>query len=91
MSVTPPGLNLPTDAAIGWWLIDATCTIYVIAHAIRARVSIAYIFLWGPAAILIPKSTAIIVLLWGGRKHTALAKAKIAINTAAHGQAAPWN
>lgn len=83
MSVTPPDLSLPIDAALGWWLIDAACATYVVIHAIRARVSIAYIFLWGPAAILIPKSTAIILLIWGGRKHTALAKAKIAINAAA--------
>jgi cardiolipin synthase len=83
MSVILPDLNLPVDAAFGWWLVDAACAIYVVVHAIRARVSIAYIFLWGPAAILIPKSTALILLIWGGRKHSALAKAKIAINAAA--------
>lgn len=83
MSVIASDLNLPIDTALGWWLLDVACAIYIVVHAIRARVSIAYIFLWGPAAILIPKSTAIILLIWGGRKHTALAKAKIAINAAA--------
>ena len=83
MLVTSPDLSLAFDAALGWWLIDVICATYVVTHAIRSRVSIAYVFLWGPAAILIPKSTAIILLLWGGRKHSALARAKIAINAAA--------
>ena len=47
MLVTPPDLNSPIDAALVWWLIDAACAIYVVVHAIRARVSMAYIFLWG--------------------------------------------
>lgn len=71
------------DAKMIWQLATVLGGLYVIIHAINARVAPAYILLWGPAAILLPIETALLLWIFGGRKHRDLARAKQRMNAAA--------
>jgi cardiolipin synthase len=72
-------------------LVDVFCALYIVILATRARISLFYILLWGPAAIFIPKATALFLFLFGGRKHSQLAEAKKRINRVAHELSGPVN
>ena len=89
------GLALGAAAAVfvgeasGWLHIDVTgaidwaCGLYVLYRIGSARVSPLYLLLWAPLALLLPKSTALALFLFGGRKHGALAAAKREVNRVA--------
>lgn len=59
------------------------CQIYVLLRVMRARISPAYLLLWGPLAWLLPVGTALLFFLFGGRKHSSLAEAKKEVNRVA--------
>ena len=59
------------------------CQIYVLLRVMRARISPAYLLLWGPLAWLLPIGTALLFFLFGGRKHSSLADAKKEVNRVA--------
>lgn len=59
------------------------CQIYVLLRVMRARISPAYLLLWGPLAWFLPIGTALLFFLFGGRKHSALADAKKEVNRVA--------
>ena len=59
------------------------CQIYVLLRVMRARISPAYLLLWGPLAWLLPIGTALLFFLFGGRKHSSLAEAKKEVNRVA--------
>jgi len=59
------------------------CQIYVLLRVMRARISPAYLLLWGPLAWLAPIGTALLFFLFGGRKHSSLAEAKKEVNRVA--------
>ncbi len=59
------------------------CQVYVLLRIMRARVSPAYLLLWGPLAYFFPVITALIIYLFGGRKHSSLADAKKEVNRVA--------
>lgn len=70
--------------AASWILaINTGCQVYVVVRILRARVSFTYLLLWGPLAFLFPKLTALLLFLFGGRKHAALADAKKEVNRVA--------
>lgn len=60
--------------------IHTGCRIYVLLRIMRARVSPAYLLLWGPLAWFFPLATALVIFLFGGRKHSVLAAAKKEVN-----------
>ncbi len=72
-------------------LVDVFCALYIVILATRARISLFYILLWGPAAIFIPKITALFLLIFGGRKHSQLAEIKKRINRVAHELSGPFD
>ena len=59
------------------------CQVYVLLRVMRARISPAYLLLWGPLAWLLPIATALLFFLFGGRKHSSLAEAKKEVNRVA--------
>jgi cardiolipin synthase A/B len=59
------------------------CQIYVLLRVMRARISPAYLLLWGPLAWFFPLPTALLIFVFGGRKHVALADAKKEVNRVA--------
>jgi cardiolipin synthase len=59
------------------------CQIYVLLRVMRARISPAYLLLWGPLAWFYPLPTALLIFIFGGRKHVALADAKKEVNRVA--------
>jgi cardiolipin synthase len=59
------------------------CQIYVLLRVMRARISPAYLLLWGPLAWFFPLPTALLIFIFGGRKHVALADAKKEVNRVA--------
>ena len=60
--------------------LDWACRLYVAYRIASARVSITYLLLWLPLAWLLPELTALVIFLFGGRKHGALAAAKQEVN-----------
>ena len=72
--LVPPDLTLAI--AVG-------CKVYVLLRVLRARISPAYLLLWGPLAWFFPVPTALLLFLFGGRKHVALAAAKKEVNRVA--------
>jgi cardiolipin synthase len=64
---------LPDDVMLA---VRTGCQVYVLLRVMRARVSPAYLFLWGPLAWFFPLATALLFFLFGGRKHGDLAAAK---------------
>lgn len=56
--------------------IETGCQIYVLLRVMRARISPAYLLLWGPLTWFFPIPSALVLFLFGGRKHSALAAAK---------------
>ena len=77
------------DAELVWLGLRVAAGLYVIVRAIGARVSLGYALLWGPAVIFFPLITATVLFLFGGRKHGALAEAKVRIKAAARRFAGP--
>jgi len=75
----PDGL----DAGLTWTLLRVAVGLYVVGRCIYARLSLAYSLLWLPAALFFPILTALVLFLFGGRKHGALAAAKRRIKAAA--------
>ena len=63
--------------------IRTGCQIYVLLRVMRARVSPAYLLLWGPLVWFFPLATALLFFLFGGRKHSSLADAKKEVNRVA--------
>ncbi len=63
--------------------IEIGCQIYVLLRVMRARISPAYLLLWGPLAWLFPIPSALVLFLFGGRKHSSLADAKKEVNRVA--------
>jgi cardiolipin synthase A/B len=74
--------RLPELAFLLPW-INYVCTFFVIYRAAWARVTGFYILFWISVAILIPKSAALILFIWGGRKYTQLARNKREVNAVA--------
>jgi len=74
--------RLPELAFLLPW-INYACTAFVIYRAAWARVTGFYILFWIGVAILIPKSAALILFIWGGRKYTQLARNKREVNAVA--------
>jgi len=72
--LVPPDLTLAI--AVG-------CKVYVLLRVLRARISPAYLLLWGPLAWFAPVPTALLLFVFGGRKHVALAAAKKEVNRVA--------
>lgn len=64
-------------------VLDWACRLYVVYRIASARVSPAYLLLWGPLAWLLPELIALVLFLFGGRKHGALAAAKKEVNRVA--------
>lgn len=82
--------KLNGSASFSWiGVVDVFCALYIIISAARARISLFYILLWGPAALFIPKATALFLLIFGGRKHSKLAEIKKHINQVAHELSGP--
>jgi cardiolipin synthase len=77
-------LHLRAALAIDW-----ACGLYVLYRIGSARVSPLYLLLWGPLAWFLPKSSALVLYLFGGRKHAALAEAKREVNRVAWSLAEP--
>lgn len=71
------------DADFAWLILRMVAGLYVIYRAVQARVALGYSLLWGPAVIFCPLISATLLLLFGGRKHQALARAKQRVNTVA--------
>ena len=71
---------LPDKAMLA---VHTGCQIYVLLRVMRARVSPAYLLLWGPLAWFFPLSTALLHFVFGGRKHSSLADAKKEVNRVA--------
>ena len=63
--------------------IRTGCKVYVLLRVMRARATPAYLLLWGPLAWFLPIGTALLFLLFGGRKHSSLAAAKKEVNRVA--------
>ena len=63
--------------------VHTGCRIYVLLRVMRARISPAYLLLWGPLAWFFPLGTALLFFLFGGRKHSSLAEAKKEVNRVA--------
>ena len=63
--------------------VRAGCQVYVLLRVMRARISPAYLLLWGPLAWFLPIGTALLFFLFGGRKHSSLADAKKEVNRVA--------
>ena len=74
--------QLPELAFLLPW-VNYACTAFVIYRAAWARVTGFYILFWISVAILIPKSAALILFIWGGRKYTQLARNKREVNAVA--------
>ena len=74
--------RLPELAFLLPW-INYACTAFVIYRAAWERVTGFYILFWIGVAILIPKSAALILFIWGGRKYTQLARNKREVNAVA--------
>ena len=74
--------RLPELAFLLPW-VNYACTLFVIYRAAWARVTGFYILFWISVAILIPKSAALILFIWGGRKYTQLARNKKEVNAVA--------
>ena len=74
--------RLPELAHLLPW-VNYACTAFVIYRAAWARVNGFYIIFWISVAILIPKSAALILFIWGGRKYTQLARNKREVNAVA--------
>lgn len=68
-------LNPEVSLALDW-----ACRLYVAYRIASARVSLAYLLLWLPLAWFAPELTALVLFLFGGRKHGALAAAKKEVN-----------
>jgi len=79
-----PSLPSGFDSELAWTALRVAAGLYVVARGVNARLSLAYALLWAPAAIFFPLITAALLLLFGGRKHGALAKAKQRIMATAH-------
>ena len=71
---------LPPDLRLA---VDVGCKVYVLLRVLRARISPAYLLLWGPLAWFFPVGTALLFYVFGGRKHVALAAAKKEVNRVA--------
>ena len=71
---------LPAKAMVA---METGCQIYVLLRVMRARVSPAYLLLWGPLVWFLPLATALLFFLFGGRKHSSLADAKKEVNRVA--------
>jgi len=63
--------------------IETGCQIYVLLRVMRARISPAYLLLWGPLTWFLPIPSALVLFLFGGRKHSSLADAKKEVNRVA--------
>ena len=63
--------------------IRTGCQVFVLLRVMRARISPAYLLLWGPLAWFLPIGTALLFFVFGGRKHSALAEAKKEVNRVA--------
>jgi len=63
--------------------IRTGCQVFVLLRVMRARISPAYLLLWGPLAWFLPIGTALLFFVFGGRKHSALADAKKEVNRVA--------
>ena len=77
---------LPAKAVLA---VDGVCGLYVLFRVGSARISPLYFLLWGPLAWFAPRSSALALLLFGGRKHAALAEAKREVNRVAWSLAEP--
>ena len=71
---------IPPDLMLA---IAVGCKIFVLLRVLRARISPAYLLLWGPLAWFFPVPTALLLFVFGGRKHVALAAAKKEVNRVA--------
>lgn len=63
--------------------IRTGCQVYVLLRVMRARITPGYLLLWGPLAWFFPLATALLIFVFGGRKHVALAAAKKEVNRVA--------
>ena len=63
--------------------VQTGCQVFVLLRVMRARISPAYLLLWGPLAWFFPLGTALLIFVFGGRKHVALAAAKKEVNRVA--------
>lgn len=82
-------LPFALDAENMWLGLRLLAGLFVIIRVVRARVTLSYALLWGPAVLFFPLITATVIFLFGGRKHSALAKAKQSIKAAARRLAGP--
>jgi cardiolipin synthase len=82
-------LPFALDAENMWLGLRLLAGLFVIIRVVRARVTLSYALLWGPAVLFFPLITATVIFLFGGRKHSALAKAKQRIKAAARRLAGP--
>ncbi len=71
---------LPADVMLA---VHTGCQIFILLRVMRARISPAYLLLWGPLAWFCPLPTALLIFIFGGRKHVALADAKKEVNRVA--------
>jgi cardiolipin synthase len=78
-------LDSESLAQLSWLIpwINHACTAFVIYRAAWARVTGFYILFWVTVAFLIPKTAAVILFIWGGRKYTRLAENKKKVNAVA--------
>jgi len=83
----PPPFAL--DAENLWLGLRLLAGLFVIIRVVRARVTLSYALLWVPAVLFFPLITAAVIFLFGGRKHSALAKAKQGIMASARRLAGP--
>jgi len=67
-------LPFALDAENLWLGLQLLAGLFVIIRVVRARVTLSYALLWGPAVLFFPLITATVIFLFGGRKHSALAK-----------------
>ena len=82
-------LPFALDAENLWLGLQLLAGLFVIIRVVRARVTLSYALLWGPAVLFFPLITATVIFLFGGRKHSALAKVKQRIKAAARRLAGP--
>jgi hypothetical protein len=77
---------LPAKAVLA---VDVVCGLYVLFRVGSARISPLYLLLWARWRGSVPKGAALVLFLFGGRKHAALAEAKREVNRVAWSLAEP--
>jgi len=82
-------LPFALDAENIWLGLRLLAGLFVIIRVVRARVTLSYALLWGPAVLFFPLITATVIFLFGGRKNSALAKVKQRIKAEARRLAGP--